>query len=351
MGFFIMKNVLKVVFVIIGTLIGAGFASGQEVYLFFFSYGMKGLIGILISSIIIGVVIYSTFNILNKYKINTYKDFLNILIPKNTKLKIIANFIINIFILITFFIMIAGFGAYFEQEIGINRLVGSLVLAIITFIVFMTSIKGVVKVNELLVPILIGFIFIIGIISIKDTHILNLENYVIRTNYTNFALSAVLYSSYNSILLIPVLITLNNYVKNKKQIFYISFISAIVTILLSVIIFLLLVRVDVAISKLEMPVVYVVSNIFKILRYIYGVIILGSIFTTAISLGVSFLQNTAKNKKGYTQIAIIMCITSVIISKFGFSNLVSLLYPIFGYLGLIQILRLCVIKISKVTVQ
>lgn len=346
-----MKNVLKVVFVIIGTLIGAGFASGQEVYLFFFSYGMKGLIGILISSIIIGVVIYSTFNILNKYKINTYKDFLNILIPKNTKLKIIANFIINIFILITFFIMIAGFGAYFEQEIGINRLVGSLILAIITFIVFMTSIKGVVKVNELIVPILIGFIFIIGIISIKDIHILNLENYVIRTNYTNFVLSAVLYSSYNSILLIPVLITLNNYVKNKKQIFYISFISAIVTILLSVIIFLLLVRVDVDISKLEMPVVYVVSNMFKILRYIYGVIILGSIFTTAISLGVSFLQNTAKNKKGYTQISIIMCITSVIISKFGFSNLVSLLYPIFGYLGLIQILRLCVIKISKVTVR
>lgn len=351
MGFFIMKNVLKVVFVIIGTLIGAGFASGQEVYLFFFSYGMKGLIGILISSIIIGIVIYSTFNILNKYKINTYKDFLNILIPKNTKLKIIANFIINIFILITFFIMIAGFGAYFEQEIGINRLVGSLILAIITFIVFMTSIKGVVKVNELIVPILIGFIFIIGIISIKDIHILNLEDYVIRTNYTNFALSAVLYSSYNSILLIPVLITLNNYVKNKKQIFYISFISAIVTILLSVIIFLLLVRVDVDISKLEMPVVYVVSNMFKILRYIYGVIILGAIFTTAISLGVSFLQNTAKNKKGYTQISIIMCITSVIISKFGFSNLVSLLYPIFGYLGLIQILRLCVIKISKVTVR
>ena len=98
MGFFIMKNVLKVVFVIIGTLIGAGFASGQEVYLFFFSYGMKGLIGILISSIIIGVVIYSTFNILNKYKINTYKDFLNILIPKNTKLKIIANFLSLIYV-------------------------------------------------------------------------------------------------------------------------------------------------------------------------------------------------------------------------------------------------------------
>ena len=80
MGFFIMKNVLKVVFVIIGTLIGAGFASGQEVYLFFFSYGMKGLIGILISSIIIGVVIYSTFNILNKYDfIFLFQSFLSYL--------------------------------------------------------------------------------------------------------------------------------------------------------------------------------------------------------------------------------------------------------------------------------
>ena len=102
-------------------------------------------------------------------------------------------------------------------------MVGSLILAIITFIVFMTSIKGVVKVNELIVPILIGFIFIIGIISIKDIHILNLENYVIRTNYTNFALSAVLYSSYNSILLIPVLITLNNYV---KSLFWTIFVSS-----------------------------------------------------------------------------------------------------------------------------
>ena len=51
-------NILKVVFVIIGTLIGAGFASGQEMYLFFYSYGIEGVIGILISSILMGIVIY-----------------------------------------------------------------------------------------------------------------------------------------------------------------------------------------------------------------------------------------------------------------------------------------------------
>ena len=70
-----MRDILKVVFVIIGTMIGAGFASGQELYLFFFSYGIKGLIGILISSFIMGFVVYKIFQIVNKYGVNTYKYF------------------------------------------------------------------------------------------------------------------------------------------------------------------------------------------------------------------------------------------------------------------------------------
>lgn len=338
-----MRNILKVIFVIIGTMIGAGFASGQEMYLFFFSYGIKGLIGILISSVIIGFVIYKTFQIVNKYGVDTYKDFLDILIQKREKLKPVINTVINIFILITFFIMVAGFGAYFNQELGINSLIGSSILAIACFIVFLTSVKGFVKANELIVPILIGFLFVIGIINVKDVHLLELENYLIKNNSFRFILDAVLYSSYNSILLIPVLLTLKNYIQDRKQILTIATISSIIIILLSVIIFLLLVRVDVDITKLEMPAVYVVSNMFKMLRYVYGFIILGSIFTTAISLGTSFLQNTVKSKKykkSYTQIATIMCITSVLISKIGFSNLVSSLYPVFGYLGLIQILKL-----------
>ena len=66
MGFFVMKNIFKVVFVIIGTLIGAGFASGQEMYLFFFSYGMKGLIGIVVSCTLMGLIIYKALCLIDK---------------------------------------------------------------------------------------------------------------------------------------------------------------------------------------------------------------------------------------------------------------------------------------------
>ena len=343
MGFFIMKNVLKVVFVIIGTLIGAGFASGQEMYLFFFSHGIQGIFGIIISSVLIGFVIYRTLLILEYYDIKTYKDFLDVIIKfrnKNKYLNLI-NIIINIFIIITFFIMIAGFGAYFEQEFKINSIIGSSVLAILSFIIFMTSIKGVVKCNEIIIPLLIIFIGLIGFVTLKDVNLFNVSNYMSDSSSINWLIDSIVYSSYNSILLIPVILTLKNYIKNRKNIFYITIISTIIIIILSIIIFSILIKVDVNIENLEMPAVYVISNISKTLRIIYGFIILASIFTTSISLGTSFLQNTSKSKKSYTQFAIIMCITSVIISKIGFSNLVSSLYPIFGYLGLLQILCIC----------
>ena len=335
-----MKNVLKIVFVIIGALIGAGFASGQEIYIFFFSHGRKGLFGIIISSVLMGVIIYNTLKILNIYKINSYKQFLDVIIEKNNKIKNIINIVINIFILITFFIMIAGFGAYFEQQFGINSLIGSTILAILSFIIFNKSLRGLVKANGILVPILISFLIIIGLLCSKGIHVLELQKYVIKSNGLKWLLDAILYCSYNSILLIPVIITLKDYIKNKKQNILISAITTIIVIILSIMIYIILLKVDVDITKLEMPAVYVVSNMFKLLSIIYGFIILASIFTTSISLGTSFLQNTCNNKKSYLQIAGIMCITSVLVSKIGFSNLVNILYPIFGYLGIIQIIIL-----------
>lgn len=345
-----MKNNFKIISVIIGTLIGAGFASGQEIYVFFYNYGIKGIIGIFISSFIMGIIIYKTLVLVKQNNIKNYREYLELFIkPKENNnsylnIKNIINTVINLFILITFFIMIAGFGAYFKQELGINNVLGSGILSIMCLFVFKTNQKGVVKVSSLLVPILIAFITIICFLNIKDINFIKLDNYLVENNNFKFIIDSILYCSYNSILLIPVLITLKDYIKNKNQVANISIITSIIVILLSISIFLILIKVDVDINKLEMPAVYVVSKMAKAFKNIYGFIILGSIFTTAVSLGNSFLQNVSKNKKSYTQIATIMCITSVIISEIGFSNLINFLYPIFGYLGLIQIFRLIFIK-------
>lgn len=341
------KSISKIIFVIIGALIGAGFASGQEIYVFFYAYGMKGLMGIIISSALIGYIIYKTFKIIQKNDISTYREFLEIIIGKDKKNLIsILNIIINTFLLVTFFIMISGFGAYFEQQLGIDSLIGSVILAILCYIVFMTSTKGIVKVSTIIVPFLIFFIIYIGIQILGIIDISNIQQYTINNNNSlMFILKSILYSSYNSILLIPVLITLKDYLKNNRINKYTSILTTIIVATLSIILFLILSKIDVNIENLEMPAVYLVSKISKILAIIYGFIILSSIFTTSISIGNSFIQNICEKRKSYQHITLIMCITSIFVSKIGFSNLVQILYPFFGYLGIIQIIK--IISIDK----
>ena len=334
-----MKKILKAVFVIIGTLIGAGFASGQEIYIFFYQYGVKGIFGIIISSVLLGFVTYKVLSISKENEVTNYKNFLKKFIKQERYLEIF-NSIMNIFILITFYIMIAGFGAYFEQQWGIHALIGSILLAIICYFVFLRDVSGLIKVSQYIVPLLMGSLLIIGINVIDFGNIFEIIHCVPENTSWKWILDSVLYGSYNTILLIPVLIALRNLISNKKEQNMISVLTAVLIILLSFIVFFILAKIDVNIQNLEMPAVYVASKISPIFQYIYGFIILSSILTTSISLGTSLLENIAHTKKKYKQYAILICISSVLVSNIGFSNLVNLLYPVFGYIGLIQIIKI-----------
>ena len=312
-----MKKILKAVFVIIGTLIGAGFASGQEIYLFFYQYGMNGILGIVISSLLLGFVTYKVLRISQENGVTNYKSFLERFIKKEKHLEIF-NTIMNIFILITFYIMIAGFGAYFEQQFGIHALIGSMILSVICYVVFLKDVSGLIKVSQYMVPLLIGSLFIMGISVIDSQNIMEISHYISENTNWKWILDSVLYGSYNTILLIPVLITMRNLVKNSKSQKMISLLTVILIILLSLIVFLILTKVDVDIQNLEMPTVYVASKISPILKYIYGFIILSSIFTTSISLGTSLLENIAQDKKKHKQYAAFICVTAVLFQMLAF---------------------------------
>lgn len=334
-----MKEIFTIVLVIIGALIGAGFASGQEIYSFFYSYGKIGLLGLIITFFLIGFFIYKSLKIICENNINSYDEFLGMFI-KNKKITKAVNVIMNILLLISYYIMIAGFGAYFEQEIGVAKIIGSGLLAIMTAVVFFTSVKGVIKASEYIVPVLLIFIVIIGGINLSTINV-EVDIPVLKSGWF---LSSIIYCSFNMILLIPVLISLRKQITRKSNIKYISIICGILMIIISLMIFMLLPKCDVDISTLEMPVVYVISTAFSKFKSIYAFIILSSIFTTAISIGIGFLQNICKTKKSYPQFVLFMCITSLIVTNFGFSKLVNIVYPVFGYLGIIQMLFIIKLK-------
>lgn len=309
---------------------------GQEIYLFFYRFGTKGLLGIIICNIIMAIIIYKTLKILYENNINTYKNFLDKIFLENEKLSNITNIIINVFLCATFFIMISGFGTYLSQAFGMNQIIGSSILALISYIVFLRKIESFAKINNIVIPILITIILIIGIINIVNLKKIDNNIYLDKSYF--WILQAILYASYNLVLVEPVLVNLKQFLKNKKTILKISIGVGIIMTILATLEFLLLTNVDVNFKNLEMPLVYVVEKTFPRFTYLYGIIILIAIFTTAVSVGISFLNNISKNKKSFPQKAEILCISSVIISQISFSKLVEYLFPLFGFLGLLQMI-------------
>ena len=342
------KNSIKILSMIIGTLIGAGFASGKEVYLFFGKHGNLGIIGIIIASILTGIIVYKTLKTTARKEVDTYKELLKKIEIKSKKsnterkIKKCLNILVNIFLLISFYIMVAGFSAYIEQKTPqIPIYVVSLIFVLICYVIFRKSIEGILKVNEILVPMLLGTIILLGIKNIPYI-IEKIQNEPqAQTNFQiSFIIDSILYASYNSILLIPTLTSLREYIAGEKQIRKISVLTAIVMLLLSICIYGLLIRGNFFVQGLEMPLVEITKEFGTIYEKLYGIIIIVSIFTTAISTGYSLLKNITTNQKEYNKKLLYMSISAILISNIGFSNLVQILYPIFGLLGILQIIFL-----------
>ena len=327
-----MKNSIKAIFVIIGTIIGAGFASGQEIYSFFNIYQENGILGILISSFLIGISIYIILKKSSKLKVNSYNELLEKSAISNN-IKIILKFIINLFLLISFYIMVAGFGAYFKQEFNVPNILTAIIILIICYITFMKNIEGIAKVNTIIIPVLI--IIVIGL-GVKCNIISTISNASMANMQAsgNWLISSIEYASYNTILLVPILLSLKNYAeKNEKKI---SIITTIIFFSLSIIIYFIMFNIE-GLENVEIPLVYIANQFGSIYSIIYSIVVVSAIYTTMISAGYGFLNNCTKTKKNYKLLAIIICISAIFISNFSFAKLVNLTYPVFGLLGLIQL--------------
>ncbi len=327
-----MRDVIKAVCVIIGTIIGAGFASGKEIYLFFNTYKEKGILGIIIASVVTGIIIYKVLMQIRNIEANNYKDYLNQMKIKPA-IKDVLNIIINIFLLMSFYIMIAGFCAYFQQEFNIPTILVGTVVSLACYITFMNHIEGVTKINTILIPFLILMIVLIGI-KVGGTNFIDITSEI--NTKTNWILSSLEYASYNSILLIPMLIGLKKYTHQKEK--SVAIISSGIFAVLAVILYKILQIGGGAIQNVELPLIYIVNKFGNVYKYIYGIVIVSAIYTSAIAAGYGFVENCSKSKKTYKKICIFLCITAIPVSRLGFSYLVTLLYPVFGVLGLIQVI-------------
>ena len=330
-----MKEIFKCLAVIIGTIIGAGFASGKEIITFFNMYGNKGLLGIIIASFIFGLVVILGITVINRKNIVDYKQIVN-----NSKA---ISSILQFFSVICFCIMVSGVGAFCEEQLNINFWHGAAFAAAISYAMFLNKFKAIESISCLLVPFIVIGIIVLGFSNYEGLEIIgNVRNMQISNGNTgNFFLSSVLYASYNSLIVIPILINFKKYNLSSKKVFIIGAMTSAILCFLMILIYNINNLFYPEIVGVELPNMMLASLLSNKIKIAYGIVMLIAIFTTAFSCGFSFLE--MREKRNYEKNALIMCIVAFAVSKIGFSNMINICFPIFGFFGIFQIILILVI--------
>ena len=188
-----------------------------------------------------------------------------------------------------------GFISLLWQQYGISKYIGMFVITLLSYIVLRGNVQSVVKTNIVLIPILIISMLYISISGIK---IFGIEQVNLYAEPNKMCIvNAVIYSSYNFIMLFPLITSLNEKNMTKKEIKIIAIITFIIITVSSIFILMLLNIVN--IDGVEIPIIYI-TNFIGNNEIILGVIlVLLAIFTSVVCVGYSFLNNISKTKKAY----------------------------------------------------
>lgn len=130
--------------------------------------------------------------------------------------------------------MVAGFGAYFSQEFNIPSQIGGLILCCICILILKNKTNGIIGINEIVIPIMIVLIILLAILSSKN---FNYTEHIKDNHFIKSVINAMIYTSYNSIVLIPIVIDLKKLAGSKKKAFAVSMLCCTILAVLGYIIF------------------------------------------------------------------------------------------------------------------
>ena len=324
-------SALKVGLTYIGVVVGAGFASGQEVLRFFNVFGINGLCGILVSTMLFWILGYQILKLGQKINASSYLDVINHFSDKYSSP--IFDFILTFFLFCTFTAMLSGAGAISYQYFGLPAFLGGIFMASFSAITVLFGIKKVISSISLVVPFLILSIFIICICSNLDTPIISRLHPGEVGFSGNWFISALLYSFYNLTFSVAVLAPLGTQAKDKKTLFIGSLIGAIGLGIGSLMIFFTMNSDFLVIQNIEIPMLYFAKKISVIAAFFYLLVLIAEIYTTSVANLYGIVARFSKTTYSMTSITLIITSLGCIASLLGFSNLVTYLYPMMGYVG------------------
>lgn len=335
------KQVFQIATIFVGTIVGAGLASGKEIVEFFTTFGIRSVFGIIFTGLfyILLCSIISKLSIENN--LNSYSEVIHLVSP-NIFGKL-TGVITTLYLMSSASIILAGSGAILNQFFGIPKIVGTILMAGVAILILLRGMNGLVEINAIIVPSLIFVISTLTILyvffsgqSLNPLEIMRTES----NTASGWVISTVLYAGYNVLCSTGVIVPLSTKYGNRKTMLKGICLGAGILTLLCIAINLMLLVNQPYIYDYEIPLLYVADRFGKPVQIMLLAIILAEMFSTEVSDVYSIGQTLKQSFKiDFKKAVIGIILIAIPISQIGFSNLIETIYPIFGCLSLIFIFQ------------
>jgi uncharacterized membrane protein YkvI len=318
----------------IGTVVGAGFASGQEILAFFTSYGHWGTVGILLATALFVWLGYKMMWLSHRMRTPSYESFNQQLFGPT------IGRAINLLVFLTLFgvttVMLAGAGSILEEQFDLPNLLGSSATALLGFIVLRQGLERLLTVNSIIVPTMLLFSLLILFYGHADSPL----PVQVPTTF-EFLWKAVLYVSFNLAMAQSVLIPIGCAIRDPRVLKRAAWIGGLgLGLMLMIAHAAMLANWD-DVRFMDIPIVYITDQWNASLQYFFVFVLFSEIFTTLISNVYGIAQQLRELfavREQHLYIALFS--VSLSLCLIGYSQLLLFLYPLFGYLGLATLVRI-----------
>lgn len=320
-----MVNIIIVSYSIIAALIGAGFASGQEMLCYFTVFGRWGLVGILASLTAFSIFIFITLRCIQKHGFDSYDDFLHIF--RHRTVRQIVKFITVVFSFAVYGTMLSAFAEILHELFGLRQCIGALLCAVTATAVFLFGTERVFALNGVL-GIALVFMLIFACLYMLSYR----EFHVFSAAPPTAAANGLIYSGYNLVSLTPVLVTLSKRLKSPSDTTAVTLSAAFLTGTIMVLVFCLLSIYNNRIPLGELPMLTLAKRQNNTFALIYTVILACAVITTLLSSGGSIVDSLGI--KGNPILIALISALAYFMSGIGFGRLIDTAYRACGIVGI-----------------
>lgn len=319
----------------VGTVVGAGFATGQEVFRFFSHYGAVGTWGLALATA--GFAYFGMLTLRLGAATGARSHVEVIRAALGPRIGALVDSVVTFFLFAGLAVMLAGSGAVFYEHWHLSRLLGTVVMAVLTVGTVLLGLRGVVASISAVAPVLLVSVLAISLGTVLQAGPGRVAWY--RPDLAAapvWPLAALLYVSYNLILATAVLAPLGAQAGEGAVLRRGGFWGGVALGVGALAIHLALVAGLPESAAFEVPMLHLARRFPAWVQMGYSLVLWAEVFTTAVSSLYGLVARLTRPEVKQHRLWVVgLTAMAWLTSQMGFSTMVAVIYPLVGYAGLL----------------